>query len=291
MSSIGTRIATLGCQGGTRVLVSEFKSFDQYRSKYNYLAGLTRRGWAYEHLRRNSSFQKEAFANQSGVITVRHLEKQVYLLDLLKHQPKAERWGLIFFPNPDHTALDADLFWSEKIYPNHIRVSVSRRRPGQVDEIYKLSTDICRLRQLTDLSGNEHVLIQGPSCAIQIRCTGLSLRSAEPVKMSYALSGPSVMEKQFKLIKESRRAYVPVDPKNLKWSPAALRLRNGIIALDVTEAGLPLKDAAIIIYGHDHVAAEWTAPEQHLKESLRQRLRRARHLRDGGYRQFLQKHL
>lgn len=269
--------------------VREIDTFQNYRSKYNYLSGLTRRGWAYEHLRRNLEFRKCAYNYQTGWIRERHWEHKVYMLDMLRPQPEAEDWGLILFPDPDHTALHADLFWSEITYPNYVRVIVTPLQEGDVDEIYQVSAKLCRVRQLTDWNGMEHILIQGKGCAIQVRCTGLSLRSIDPVKMSFELTGPSEMEKQFRLIKHATRAYEPHDPDEPNWTPAALNLRDGIIALDVTNAGLPLKDAALIIHGDQHVEENGTLPGRHMKERLRKRLKRAREIRDGGYRDYLQK--
>ena len=241
---------------------------DQYRAKYNYLSGLTRRGWAYEHLRRNLHFRKRAYQYQCGFVSETLWEHSISRLDMLKPQPEAEDWGLILFPHPDHTALHADLFWSEATYPNFIRVQISRRLPDEIDEIYQTSVQFCRVRQLTDWDGLEHVLLQGQGCAIQIRCTGLSIRSANPVKMSYELTGPTQMEHQFRLIKQANRAYSPHDLINPDWTLASTRLRDGIIALDVGEAGLPLRSAAEIIYGTPAVDTEWTDPGRYMKERL-----------------------
>ena len=273
------------------MLVREFGALEEYRSKYNYLSGLRRRGWAYEHLRRNPHFRQCAYQYQSGFVTETHWEHRVYRLDMLAPQPEAERWGLILFPDPDHTALYADLFWSELAYPNFIRVNVSPRLEGEIDEIYQISAELCRVRQLTDWNGLEHVLVQGKGCAIQVRCTGLSLRSIDPVRMAFELTGPSTMEKQFRLIKQANRAYEPHDPDTPGWTIGSQNLRDGIIALDVIDAGLPLRAAAKIIYGSDRVEESWSSPGQHMKERLRKRLQRARQIRDGGYREYLQKRL
>lgn len=258
-----------------------------YLAKYNHLAALTRRGWAYEHLRRNTKFRKAAYARQSGVLKIDHWEDDIYTLDLLGPQPEAEAWGLIFFPNPDQSALTADLFWSETTFPNHISVNVIPRSPGEIDEIYEESRKICRVRQLTDWNGMEHVLVQGQGCALQIKCTGLSLRSTNPVKMSFQLSGPSSMEADFKLLKASRKTYIPHDLDNPHWTPRAERLRDGIIILDVLDAGLNLQHAARIIYGDKRVDEEWFDGQRAMKDRLRQRLENAKNLRDGGYRDFL----
>jgi len=257
------------------VLLRACVELDQYRSKYDYLIGLTRRGWAYEHLRRNTAFRKAAYQHQSGFVRATLWEHDMYLL----------------FPAPDHSALFADVFWSERVYPNHIRVNVRSRLEDEVDEIFQAATGLCRIRQLTDWNRFEHVLIQGRCCAIQIRCYGLSLRSAHPVKMSFELSGPAQMEREFRNIKKASRAYQPPDPARQQWTPRTLSLRDGLIALDVTDAGLPLRAAAEIIHGSADVAEKWVDSGRHMKDRLHKRLINARHIRDGGYRAYLQKKL
>ena len=273
------------------VFLRALGELDQYRSKYDYLIGLTRRGWAYEHLRRNTPFRKAAYQHQSGFVRATLWEHDMYLLDMLGPQPEAEDWGLIVFPDPDHSALFADVFWSERVYPNHIRVNVRSRLEDEVDEIFQAATGLCRIRQLTDWNRFEHVLIQGRCCAIQIRCNGLSLRSAHPVKMSFELSGPAQMEREFRNIKKASRAYQPPDPARQQWTPRTISLRDGIIALDVTDAGLPLRAAAEIIHGPPDVAEKWADSGRHMKDRLHKRLMNARLIRDGGYRAYLQKKL
>lgn len=264
-------------------------AIDNALEKYNYLSGLTRRGWAWEHLRRDPDFRQAAFFRQKDAIKIDRYCHNIHVIDLLRPQPEAEYWGLIFFPNPDQSAIEADVFWSEASYPNHIRVNVSPRQAGEIDEIFEASARLTRIRQLTDLEGREHILIQGDNCAIQVRAYGLSLRSTHPVKMTFDLSGPSQMEQQFKLIKQARKAYSPCSADNLIWSPKAERLRNGLIALDVIEAGMPLRSAAEIIYGKERVDEDWQPHKRAMKDRLRSQMEAARKLRDGGYRTLLQK--
>ncbi len=270
-------------------MVQAARGFKHISKSYNYLAGLSRRGWAWEHLRRDPDFKRAAYCRQHGSVHIEQWCHNIHTLDLLKPQPEAESWGLMFFPNPDQSAVEADVFWSEEIYPNHIRINVSPRLEGETDEIFEMSARLTRIRQLTDLKGHEHLLIQGDALAVQMRVFGLSLRSTHPVRMSFELSGPSEMERQFNLIKEANRVYEPCDISNPVWSAKAERFRNGLIALDTVEAGLCLKDAAEIIYGPERVEDDWTQHNRSMKDRLRAQLQTARHLRDGGYRDLLQK--
>jgi len=259
----------------------------RYLSTYNYLAFLRRRGWAYEFLRRNQTYKEQAYAGFKQAVTSRHVEHEVYALDLLEPQPDAESWGLIFFPNPDQSALHADIFWCDKTYPNYISVFVKPRAPAEVDEIYEACIRHCRVKHLVDLDKTEHLLVQGEGCAFQVLCTGQSLRSEHPVKMSFELSGPWGLEEQFRQIKATRQAYRPCDLSKPEWTQRTLLLRDGLIALDVIEAGLTLRDAAELIYGKPRVEAEWASTNRSMKDRIRFRLQKAEKLRDGGYQDFL----
>lgn len=263
-------------------------TLSNYRCKYDHTAYLTRRGWAYEHLRRNRYFQKAAYRSEQ-VVFARHWKGNIYILDMIKPQPEAETWGLIFFPNPDQTAAIADAFWSETAYPNHIRLFVTPSKPNETDEIYEASAKLNAIRQLTDVNGIEHLLVQGAGCAFQARCTGSSLRSVDPVKMSFQLTAPSRLQHKFNLIKAAQKIYVPNNMSRPTWTPGAERLRNGLITLDVLEAGLTTRHAAQIVYGSKRVKEEWFNGQWAMKDRIRSWRDKAIFLRDGGYRELLQK--
>jgi hypothetical protein len=263
-------------------------TLDGYLSKYDNTARLNRRGWAYEHLRRNPVFCQQAWSTSADAVSVKAACYQISVMKLRRPQPGAEAWGLIFFPNPDQSALEADVFWSDDVYPNHIRLHIARRLPGEVDEIFMRTVEHCRVRHLTDWNGNEHMLIRGKACTVQARCVGLSLLANEPVKMSYDLRGPEPMEKRFRMYKTAESVWDDPYPLTVKWTPEAERLRNGLICLDVKDAGLDLRHAAEIIYGVDRVEEDW-AVCQAFRDRMRAFYKRAVALRDGGYRALLQK--
>jgi hypothetical protein len=271
------------------MLVSNIEVAERFRPSYNYLSVLSRRGWAYEYLRRNMAFRKQAYGAHRQALEIQKWKHDIYKLDIVAPQPEAEHWGLLFFPNPEQSSLYADVFWSEATYPNHISVNVTPRLPEETDEIYETSIKHCRIRHLRDLEGNEHILLLGKACATQVRCIGLSLRSANPVKMSFDLTGPSRMEKQFRQIKAASKAYIPCDLNKPQWTPHTIVLRDGLITLDAVDAGLSLREAAEIIYGPERVKDEWNETNRSMKDRMRFRLRKARLLCDGGYRGFLVK--
>lgn len=260
-------------------------------AKYDYTARLTPRGWGWEHLRRHHGFCRAAWAaDHEALSRIGSCHSKIALMKLRRAQPEAESWGLVFFPNPDHTAIKADVFWSDEMYPNPVRVTVSERLPGEVDEIFERTMRVAKVFHLTDWNGNEHLLLRGEHCAIQVRCVGRSFLSMEPLKMSYDISGPSDIERKYKAFRDAERILEEDPCGPVDWTPQSLRWRNGLICLDTKEAGLSLRDAAIIIYGADRVASDWNGPTSAMRDKVRGYYRNAKQLRDGGYRALLARH-
>ena len=261
---------------------------DTVLRRYDYTACLTRRGWAWEHLRRNHGFCRAAWSGDPGPVSrLNACHARIDLMKLRRAQPDAEAWGLIFFPNPDHTALKADLFWSDEIHPNPIRVTVHERLPGEADEIFERTLKVARVTHFTDWTGNEHLLLRGARCSVQVRCVGRSFLSGAPVKMAYDIHGPSDVTRKYKAFRDAE-TILEEDPCGpLSWSPQAERWRNGLICLDMKEAGLSLRQAAIVIYGKARVEADWMGASSALRDRMRAYHRSAKALRDGGYRRLL----
>lgn len=265
-----------------------FTSLAEYLPKYDYMVNLTRRGWAYEHLRRHVVFQEAAYRRQEDVVSLIEYAPRLTLLKLRSPQLEAEAWGLIFFPNPDHTALRADLFWSDETFPNPIRVMVTPKAPGDRDELFERSVKACDIRHLTDCNGHEHLLVKGEGLAVQVRCLGASLLSASPMRMNYHVRGPGDVEDRYKAWRRAERVVDPV-LRPVVWSERSKLLRNGLICLDAKDAGLNLRHAAEIIYGKKRVNEEWTPHRRDMKDKVRAWWHSAIKLRDGGYRALLQK--
>lgn len=121
--------------------------------------------------------------------------------------------------------------------------------------------------------------------ACDVRTMHLVTQLYDRFKMTFDLSGSTEMGRQFKLIKEAQKAYIP----SITNSPTWTQLRNGLIAPDIVDVGMTLRQAAEIIYGRVRFAAEWTPHTLAMKDRLRSRFDAARKLGDGGYRDLLMK--
>ena len=204
-----------------------FTSLAEYLPKYDYMVNLTRRGWAYEHLRRHVVFQEAAYRRQEDVVSLIEYAPRLTLLKLRSPQLEAEAWGLIFFPNPDHTALRADLFWSDETFPNPIRVMVTPKAPGDRDELFERSVKACDIRHLTDCNGHEHLLVKGEGLAVQVRCLGASLLSASPMRMNYHVRGPEIIYGKKRVNEEWTPHRRDMKDKVRAWWRSAIKLRDG----------------------------------------------------------------
>ena len=77
---------------------------------------------------------------------------------------------------------------------------------------------------------------------------------------------------------------IPVDPL-----PAATheRLRQALLALDGSLAGVTYRQIATTIFGDERVRRDWDAASRFLKERTRRLVAKGRELMNGGYRDLL----
>lgn len=67
----------------------------QSTSRYDYTDALSRRGWAWEFLRRNDAYQ-QTWAEASPMVAVEARSRHLTILTAAKDPPGMRRWGLIF---------------------------------------------------------------------------------------------------------------------------------------------------------------------------------------------------
>jgi hypothetical protein len=271
------------------MLVRQIEDLRDMLVRYNYTANLSRGNWAWEFARRNSALRDDAYAVLPQLETDRAC-RDIRLLKLREPDLAAEAWGLLFFPDPDQTALSTHVFWSDQTFPRKIAVHVRDREPGEIDEIFEKGTRLCRIVHLTDAADREHFLVKGANCSIQVRCSGKSLLCGEPVKMEFSVSGFDSPDAYIHALKRAHRVYDP-EATTPTWSRKALGYRNALIALDAQAAGMSYRDTAVIFYGEQRVDEDWSGGSSALKSAMARLLAKGTTLRDGGYRDLLMEHL
>ena len=165
---------------------------------YDYLSALSPDRWAWEYLRRNHGFRCDASLIAEGNVSERCIPRfpSVRIIRPRVSQSLAERWGLVFMPDPEKSALEADAVWSHYVYPGQVEVNCTPRKPDQTCDIWERVNGTCTLTHVTDLSAREYLLARGKGFVIQIRCTGMSLLSIEPVRMKLQISDMAAIEKK-----------------------------------------------------------------------------------------------
>ncbi|MEP0315157.1 MAG: DUF2285 domain-containing protein [Hyphomonas sp.] len=272
------------------MLVRTIEDLSDTLVRYDYTANLSRGNWAWEFARRNPTLRAAAYTAQPSLET-RSACCGIQLLRLPEQDRQAENWGLLFFPNPDQSALTTHVFWSDKTYPRKVAVHVREREPGEIDEIFEKSTRLCKIVHLVDALEHEHILVKGKKCSIQVRCSGKSLLSLEPVKMEFSISGFSTLHDHVNALNRAQKVYGDDDTSPPVWSRKGLGYRNALVALDAQEAGLSYRETAMIFYGEKRVSEEWAGPSSAMKSEMARLLAKGQRLRDGGYCTLLEENL
>ena len=121
--------------------------------------------------------------------------------------------------------------WKSKRH-RKVVVHVRESEPGDIDEIFEKSTRLCRFIHLVDAFDHEHIPVKGKKCPIQVRCSGKSLLSLEPVKMELSISGFSTLQDHVNTLNRAQKVYGDDDTSPPVWSRKGLGYRNARVALN-----------------------------------------------------------
>ncbi|WP_272992982.1 MULTISPECIES: DNA -binding domain-containing protein [Hyphomonas] len=256
-------------------------------SAYDYLQRLSPDRWAWEFLRRNPAFRCDAAARTDTDLSERMAPcVPIRLVRSRAPQTFAERWGLVFMPNPDRNGFDADVVWNRSAFPDQVEVHCTPRALDERCELWDRSIPICNITHITDPVGREYLLVRRNDFVVQLCCTGLSLLGLEPVRMTLAISGVDDYERRVKLQKAAFEIYGDHTRRERPaWTKTTQVLRDGLIALDCIEHGMSRREIACVLHGRQRVEQDWDGPS--LKHAIRYLVRKAEALRDGGYQKEL----
>ncbi|MGB3626177.1 MAG: DUF2285 domain-containing protein [Henriciella sp.] len=257
---------------------------DGVLKRYDYLWRLSPDRWAWEYLRRNPDFLQDAENWTADDLSEGVACSTTRIIKPRTAQTLAHRWGLALLPDPHASALDADVIWQKTVYPDQFEVHVSPRAAGEMCDICEKVAPLYSVTLFTDRQGREFLLLRGQGHVIQVRCTGLSLLSLEPVRMKLQVSDVEAYERQLRAYKDALALYGPVPEAQAPlWTKRTQMLRDGLVALDCKALGLSRKEIARVLYGPEAVEENWGAVGSTMKDSLRYLVNKAKGLRDGGY--------
>lgn len=258
-------------------------------AEYDYTWKLSRSRWAWEFLRRNTDFMADAERRSQNEVSSRYACHQITLIRPACDQPIARRWGLAFFPSPQHNGFEADVFWTVGVYDRSVHTHVGPRSRTESCEIYDRTVATCVVRHLTDTTGHEHLLLKGNGCVIQARCTGLSMLGTEPVRLSFIINSIDRLQTKLRTLQRAQRVYGANDAfETPEWSRNSLALRNALVALDCHAAGGSYYETAQFIYGAKRAKEAWSGPGRAMKDEMRRARQRGCDLVSDRYRTLLQ---
>jgi len=258
---------------------------DGVLKRYDYLWRLSPDRWAWEYLRRNSDFRRDA--NLRGEDDISEMMAPCAPVRILRSrvsQNLADRWGLLVMPDPDKNGFEADVFWNRTVHPDQVEVHCAPRSESEACSIFERTIHVCKVTHLTDAQGREFLLLRGNGCVIQVRCSGMSLLGIEKVRMKLTISDMDAYERKLKAQREALAVWgQDYDRQTPLWTKRTQILRDGLIALDCLELGMSRRDIAAVLYGKEAAEAEWSDEFGAMRDSVKYIVKKAEGLRDGGY--------
>lgn len=242
---------------------------------YSYTEKLTRAGWAWEFLRRNSAFR----ADYARVVEASgpHRSKRIGVREMRALNP----WGIAWCDPPHVSALDAIVFWQPRMGTHVLELQVSTLAP-ECESDTSLQDTVARAVKLHS-PGCCHLLLCDGLFRLQLRLRGQFRRNGRLV-MPVAFPR-SALKARLRLLScfhefvhsgKLAAKYFPKDPRRVRF---LMVLR----ALDGENAAASHQEIAVALFGLERVQSSWNDPRGHMRDSIRRALKRGRTLMKGGY--------
>jgi hypothetical protein len=261
------------------------------RSTYKYVDQLSRPGFAWEFLRRNSDYRRDWQVHRTSVPR-RHVSSQGIEFSFLRRRfTQAESWGLRAFEDPTADGRSARLFWLPNVLARSIqgRALLDQTEGGGSGRRLAI-TDIAGTRAvLVDADGVVHVSIDS-----DLSNVGLSISNLRQPFGTFALvfeiPAFDAVKRRFDAILDLEwRVNRPLAQSGGSNSDGHFRTKliHCLIAVDGRRHGLSYRDLAQVLFGTEAVAKDWSGPSRFLKERMRRLVERGESLVNGGYRDLL----
>ena len=253
--------------------------------RYAYLADLDGAGWAWEFLRRNTSYAAAYRQASISDLPRRQLNgPDLHIIEAPTVPTAATAWGLAYLENPALSALDASLFWDPDANPSVLTVHARPAVQSESDGI-DLRRLPCKLHILRR-SDVEQVSISDGRQSLQL-----------DVQAGTVLDGPVVLDYQLDLLNETDSklsslqrlaslcrtgSFPPVrtGQRSARWF-MALR------ALDLANSGASQREIAQTLFGARLAEQDWRTRSDYLRNRVRRLIRLGLDLSESGYRRLL----
>lgn len=244
---------------------------------YGFARRLSSGPWAWEFLRRNPDYQR--VAKSAPTMEPKECVPEV---------TSALTWGLVAFADPGCSAWTASVLWRPDLYASVLPVDAVPAEFSSDTPALEFASLQCRVGVVA-ASGQRHHLFLGD----QENWLQLMLHGAEPTgKLHLATSAivtwPNIPERH-QLLK--RLSYLASHGRLASdlYRPhaSADRLAHVLQVLDGSLQGASHREIALVMFGAERVARDWSRPGSHLRDHIRRAVQRGRYLMNGGYLELL----
>ncbi len=249
--------------------------------------------WAWEFLRRNMDYRLDFTKEHWNRPDVESLSTGTRLVIGKRRYQRARKWGLLFFADPDRSALETEVFWKPSVFPATVRVKLGdpemetlmeRENFCSVSDSVILSQLCCRRILFDSINHSRHIVLNARRYWFQLYCDSPHPLDDEAV-IHFRIDGVKHSKQRMKTARQLLELHRSSGGKlsQIGARKNAVKLQESLIALDVRKNKGSYQDIARALVGDKRTDLEWENGHSALKERIRRTLVRGRKYRDGGY--------
>ena len=258
--------------------------FGRTRSDYAGCKGLTKTEWAWEFLRRNPDYKRAFIVSRSRLTKIARLNNGTPVMRPKGSQAGASEWGLECFSDPDLSAAQTPVFWSQAALKHHAEAEAAIAEPGPA----QADLDVFRDRNCAAILEHRQgvsVLLRTPREAIDLQIAGANIL-LNPVRLSFRIDGLNAVKSRAATLLLLLQSVQTCTSGNINPLPRHQRLGllKALVALDCKQSGSSLQDTAIVFRALRLTRLSWsTIGDESLKKQVIRARNRGLILMQGGY--------
>ncbi len=249
--------------------------------------------WAWEFLRRNTDYRMDFTKEYWDGPDVKDFETGTRLITGTRRYQKARKWGLLFFADPDRSAMETEVFWKPSVFPATVRVKLGdpqlenehgHTNFGGVMDSVILSELSCRRILFDSINQSRHIVLNARRYWFQLYCDTPYPINEEAV-IRFRIDGAKHSEQRMKTARQLFELHRSTGGKLSQIGPRknAQKLQEALVALDVNKADGSYRDIARYLVGAKRTDLEWDSGNCRLKDRARRALAMGKKYRDRDY--------
>lgn len=255
----------------------------QNPENYAWTLNLTRRGLAWELLRRNSGYRAYWLASCAGQSIVKDPSGVVFVQ--AENAATAHQWGLLGpLADPDQDARTSQVFWLPKLCRDILGVMSTPALTADA-AFPQASSLTCDTLIYLDPAGQQHVLFDHNGRCLQLVVTGTSLLERVKLAAEVNVTSKGSGARHYRAIERLRDLQTHHELRAHLYAPikGAARFVEILQTIDGMMLNVSHKDIAVALFGLRRVTEEWAGQNRHMRDKVRKTIKRAETLLSGKY--------